>query len=486
MKTTIFFSTFFFMASFSFAQCNLDFGTGKGFTFSKVNSTDIVNGSSSGANATSSQSFDIWDETTGSCSTPGGVDDVTIDFEIFSTVDQYNPGDIIDLWAGGSHEITQSSSGLRGFIPLGSAAAAETTSGDVRCYSITVTFAPHVDITADEIIVNMNSVNTVGAVFETASLVFLDALSAPANSPFGSATYNGFYGVGSAGPSTDGTCTSIAPTTTVYSEVGPGVFTMANTGTVDLTLPCDPTGGSSSPLDGKDVNAHTDTGLPANAQIGGFVYKVCLEDVAGSTAPLDETTTSTGFSSTLNSISIVDPLPVDLIDFNAKVQDDEVDLEWITASEENNSHFEIEYSENGRDFNYLDKIEGVGTSAEIQHYTYTHLNPMVGRNYYRLRQVDLDGDFTYSSIVSAVLSSTTAIEIYPTLVANTLQVSLEENRSTDIEMRVVDITGRQLQSTIISKGTEGFDLDVVGLERGTYFVQFNIAGEVVTRRFVKI
>ncbi|MFT6709586.1 MAG: hypothetical protein ACJATF_004455, partial [Flavobacteriales bacterium] len=65
------------------------------------------------------------------------------------------------------------------------------------------------------------------------------------------------------------------------------------------------------------------------------------------------------------------PLPVEIISFNVREEDDkQVSLSWSTASEENNSHFEIEHSTNGRDFQMLDKVIGNGTTAEIQEYNF--------------------------------------------------------------------------------------------------------------------
>ncbi len=183
----------------------------------------------------------------------------------------------------------------------------------------------------------------------------------------------------------------------------------------------------------------------------------------------------------------VGALPVDLISFTAKGnQHMEIDLDWSTASEENNSHFEIEHSTNGRDFTYIDKVIGVGTTSEIQNYQFTHTDAATGKNYYRLLQVDFDGAFEYSSVAVVTMRTEAVIEVRPTMVTSFVQVMLEEGLTTDIELRVVDITGRQLQTATIERGTQQFELDATNLQKGAYFIQFNVAGEIITRRFIKM
>lgn len=85
-------------------------------------------------------------------------------------------------------------------------------------------------------------------------------------------------------------------------------------------------------------------------------------------------------------------LPVELLYF--RVNGDV--LEWATASEENNSHFEVERSVDGRDFLAIGKVEGNGTTSERNEYKY---NIPQGAAYYRLKQVDFDGAYEYSDVV---------------------------------------------------------------------------------------
>ena len=92
-------------------------------------------------------------------------------------------------------------------------------------------------------------------------------------------------------------------------------------------------------------------------------------------------------------------LPVELTSFEAVRVDDNVRLEWTTASELNNDYFEVLKSYDGEAFFIIGYVDGHGTSSEVIDYSYTDSEPK--RAYYRLRQLDYDGQFEYSDVVAA-------------------------------------------------------------------------------------
>ncbi|HHH50740.1 MAG TPA: hypothetical protein ENK52_07165, partial [Saprospiraceae bacterium] len=216
----------FYYSPISAQVCDIDFSSNGPLVFNKVSSTDIVNASTSGTQDSMTQSFNIWDEANLDCGTAGGLDDISFQIELIHAFDLYKPDSIIDAYAGSTHDVTQSTSGLKGTIPLGSSGATQTSTGDTRGYRIKVTFASHVNILASEITVNTNSINTAGKAFESAAIVFLDATG----TAYGTADYKGFYGDGSPGPSTS-TCSVPAPGSPWLTS-GTGVFTAASTASV--------------------------------------------------------------------------------------------------------------------------------------------------------------------------------------------------------------------------------------------------------------
>jgi len=102
---------------------------------------------------------------------------------------------------------------------------------------------------------------------------------------------------------------------------------------------------------------------------------------------------------TLASTSPIIPLPIGLIQFDGACNDGRVQLKWSTASELNMNKFELEFSENGTDWQVINTQPGQGGDA-LTNYTYTHVITTNGIVYYRLKQIDVDGAFTFSDIIS--------------------------------------------------------------------------------------
>ena len=90
------------------------------------------------------------------------------------------------------------------------------------------------------------------------------------------------------------------------------------------------------------------------------------------------------------------PLPVELIDFSVKESDSEILVSWVTASEINNHYFEVQTSSDGINWEIMDIVQGMGNTMEITNYSSL---VSTENTYFRLRQVDFDGQFEYSNIL---------------------------------------------------------------------------------------
>ena len=97
-------------------------------------------------------------------------------------------------------------------------------------------------------------------------------------------------------------------------------------------------------------------------------------------------------------------LPIELLSFQAKPASSFVDVKWQTASEQNNDYFELERSENGIDFQLISTINGAGNSVKLLNYGYEDFQFVKSINYYRLKQVDFDGNYSYSAIIAVDMS----------------------------------------------------------------------------------
>ncbi len=171
-------------------------------------------------------------------------------------------------------------------------------------------------------------------------------------------------------------------------------------------------------------------------------------------------------------------LPVELTSFTAKAGQESIQLAWLTASEENNAGFEVQRSTDGRNFRTLTFIEGHGTTLEAQKYLFDDKELRKGQlYYYRLKQIDYDGRFEHSDVVSAQLEEDSKISVLAPNPTHTGQTHLEYTSDTDGELtlQVFDVTGKKLFQHVhrVSEGTNRFELDLSTLGKGLYFVKLN-------------
>jgi len=128
-----------------------------------------------------------------------------------------------------------------------------------------------------------------------------------------------------------------------------------------------------------------------------------------------------------------------------------VDLGWTTPTESNNSYFTIERSKDGVNFEFLQKISSAalnGNSTVALNYTAQDLNPYTGVSFYRLRQTDLDGNSTYSTVVSVSFDKKKALSVYPNPSKGTLYIS-GATGETSLKVEWFDISGRSLSQQIV-------------------------------------
>ena len=118
---------------------------------------------------------------------------------------------------------------------------------------------------------------------------------------------------------------------------------------------------------------------------------------------------------TLGTTSIINnPLPIELLSFNASLQGDVVELTWTTATEINNDFFTIERSQDGNTWEEVGVVSGAGNSNSVRHYQLTDNAPFAGQSYYRLKQTDFDGSFEYSDWRSIFIGTEASAETVQT------------------------------------------------------------------------
>ncbi|MFN8116464.1 MAG: T9SS type A sorting domain-containing protein [Bacteroidia bacterium] len=186
---------------------------------------------------------------------------------------------------------------------------------------------------------------------------------------------------------------------------------------------------------------------------------------------------------TLASLTTANPLPIELVSFGCSNSKNSNTLNWITATESNNDYFAIERSASGAEFVQIAKVDGAGNSLNTLHYSYKDQNPIKGLSYYRLKQVDFNGKFTYSEICSVNNDGDGNISFYPNPVRNSLTIDYEftEKPKSNI-ITVTDVTGK-LVSVSSSFSNSKVSLDCSDLAEGIYFLKVLIGDKEVVNKF---
>ena len=179
-------------------------------------------------------------------------------------------------------------------------------------------------------------------------------------------------------------------------------------------------------------------------------------------------------------------LPVEWLSFDAKLDNNKVDLNWATATELNNDYFIIQRSVDGKDFTDIGIVKGNVNSEVIQRYAFTdeHIaqyRSAVSTIYYRLKQVDLDRRFDYSDIVSVKFESV-EFNVYPNPSFGQVELLFPESIESNIELS--NINGKILLTQPVLGSYA--HIDISHLPAGVYYLTLPLQGEMVTRKIVLI
>ncbi|MEX1188941.1 MAG: T9SS type A sorting domain-containing protein [Bacteroidia bacterium] len=192
---------------------------------------------------------------------------------------------------------------------------------------------------------------------------------------------------------------------------------------------------------------------------------------------------------TLSSSTSENPLPVNLLSFSATSQNRSVLLEWTTVSETNNEYFSVESSNDAIHFEEIARVPGAFNSNSILKYSEVDRTPYAGVSYYRLKQVDYDGETMFSKIevVNMPIISESDLVLCPNPVVNVMDVRLDPFlfHAPLIELR--DISGKLVNSYQVTEVDvqKPFRIDLNELPQGMYFLNVSEQGYSVSKRLVK-
>lgn len=203
--------------------------------------------------------------------------------------------------------------------------------------------------------------------------------------------------------------------------------------------------------------------------------------------PYDEDAYSPAMTATISiyidDIKFQSPMPIELIEFQGYSLNNQNNLTWKTKSETNNSHFIIERSVNQSDFMEIGRVEGNGNSNQVLEYSFADQAPYSGHNYYRIKQIDFNGEFSYTNVVHIYLDEDQSnIQIVPN--PNNGNFSLLTNTSSEKgNITIYNLNGSIAMETPYVNNA-GHMYNISALAPGIYVLMLESESNVSYEKFV--
>jgi|WetSurMetagenome_2_1015567.scaffolds.fasta_scaffold04878_3 PKD repeat protein len=186
------------------------------------------------------------------------------------------------------------------------------------------------------------------------------------------------------------------------------------------------------------------------------------------------------------------PVPVELTSFSAKASSGKVQLDWTTATEINNSGFEIERSYDGKEFFTVGFVKGNGTTTEPRSYSFIDEIQFNATHsiYYRLKQVDYDGSVDYSDVVSVVTEMPIEYALgqnYPNPFNPSTIITYSIPQSSNVSLKIYDILGNEIATLVNEQkeaGSYKIQFDAAKLSSGVYFYSIQAGDFLESRRML--
>jgi hypothetical protein len=177
---------------------------------------------------------------------------------------------------------------------------------------------------------------------------------------------------------------------------------------------------------------------------------------------------------------------VELLSFTGKLNDQKITvLDWVTASEENNKQFDVEISADGSSFTLLGSVLSQGNSGSEQYYQYVHIAPQPGTSWYRLKQIDWDGQWKYSNIIQVNVSNDMVRPfVYPVPAKNSITINFGmQAKRADISILSTDM--KTMKQETINGPALKREINIQTLPQGVYFIRLTTDGHTRILRFIK-
>jgi trimeric autotransporter adhesin len=203
---------------------------------------------------------------------------------------------------------------------------------------------------------------------------------------------------------------------------------------------------------------------------GNGSISVTLGEMAIQTYGNGTNLTTEGFQQTFP----VTLLPLNLLSFTANLVNGQTQLRWVTAQEVNSSYFDVERAIAGSAFTKLLTVKSDDNDVTENDYQAVDPSPVAGADYYRLKEVDLDGKYTYSPIVFVKLAAGLSCMVYPNPTHGEVFISIQSPAAKAVVINLYDLSGQLLlqKQAQVAAGASQFNWDMHPYAAGTYFIRF--------------
>ncbi|MFT4644702.1 MAG: hypothetical protein ACI8ZX_001108 [Planctomycetota bacterium] len=191
--------------------------------------------------------------------------------------------------------------------------------------------------------------------------------------------------------------------------------------------------------------------------------------------------TSTNLSNITCDCPVISTLPIELLSFTGECDNQNIELEWRTASEINNDYFSIEQSIDGINWQLVAKVDGAGNSTSINNYSYIDVRQYNDISYYRLKQTDFNGEFNYSAIIAIEKCEEDLVKlaIYPNPVIETLNLSYEGDKSQILSTSIYNQLGEIVYYSAFYQSRIVFENKLNDI----YFLHVNTTSKNIIKKF---
>lgn len=257
----------------------------------------------------------------------------------------------------------------------------------------------------------------------------------------------------------------------VISTTGPDVIDVA---TLDLTI--NPTTAAADITSPPTVSNGNEINICFTPNTGTLQLVICADDDSAFTFGSKAIFRTSELS-----------VPVEFATFNGEQDNKEIALEWSTAIEVNNEKFEIQKAFGDSEWITIGEIQGAANSIRSSFYEFSDINPVTGVNFYRIKQIDFNGDHSYSDEINVVYFAETDIEIAP----NPSQIGVDQpmmyiysESATTANLGVYNISGQLINQydEKLVVGQNRIAIKTGSISDGLYLVRLQVANHTETRK----